>query len=652
MPQFKQCLGVDLGLNTVKIVELAVDKGSVRVVRAASAPTGVNSTMSADEVRQAQILTAKELIKKSRFGTKKAVFSISGQKVFIRRFRLPITSEERLARIIQYEARQQIPFPIDKTYLQYQYRILAEEGEIEVLLVAVRHDEVRDFMGMVGKIGLTPVAVGVSSFALFSGHYFLGLNADEKQAAFEAIQPTRKKKEKKPKKGAAPAPEAEAEEAPVDAFPFEEVKAYVNLGAGTCDLAIGRLVHGAKANATIAFSRTIPMGGDEMTRAIMRTCNVESFHDAERIKTSSCQLMSFNFDFEQENQINEEASAAVTEYADRIVSDIRRSVDFFMAQPDGMAIDSLVLSGGQAMLPGFDAYLEEKLSVPVVLANMPQEGSPVQWPESAGPITPYVVSLGLGLQGLGLSQLKVDFLPEDRKIIRDFPYKVTAVMLVMVMITAGIGSQAGETYADKYSREAENIQRDVEKRRGDVDMFNQTQEFHNAAAKEFENLAKIYGQRDYWPDFLSEIAKIKPPEVLINDIQMDHDGAVSIEGFSQVQVSAAYFLGEINKAFEGRLKPVKRTIETPVGGLAPGAPGIPATPAGTPRSEAIIDDIQDVRNPPPPFNPPASRFRIIMQLKDKQNHLNITPTPTPTPVGAPAGAPGGPGGAGAGRLLF
>jgi type IV pilus assembly protein PilM len=649
MPQFKQCLGVDLGLNTVKIVELAVDKDSVRVVRAASAPTGVNTTMSPDEIKQAMILTAKELIKKSRFGTKKAVFAISGQKVFIRRFRLPMTSEERLGRIIQYEARQQIPFPLDKTYLQYQYRVLKEDNEVEVLLVAVRHDEIRDYMAMIGKIGLTPVAVGVSSFALYSGHYFMGLNAEEKAAAFAALHPRMRKEPKKGKgKKAEAAAAEEAEDQPLEEFAFEEVKAFVNLGAGSYDLAIGRVVHGPASTGTISFSRTVPMGGDEMTRAIMRNCGVESFHDAERIKTSACQLMSFNFDFEAENQINEEASTAVTEIADRIVTEIRRSVDFFMAQPDGMAIDSLVLSGGQAMLPGFDTYLEEKLSVPVVIASQTPEGSPLAWQDSAGPVTPYVIAVGLGLQGLNLSQIKVDFLPEDRKIIRDFPYKVTAVMLVMILITAGIASQAGEVYADKYSREAENLQKDVEKRRGDVETFDQAQLFHTETAKDFENLAKMYGQRSYWVEFLGELAKVKPPEVLLTDVQMDHDGAVTIEGFSQVQVSAAYFRDAINKAFEGRLKAVRRVTETPVSGLAPGAPGIPAKTPGPPREEAIIDDIQDVRNPPPPFNPPASRFRILLQFKDKQNHLNITPTPTATPAGAPPGQPQG----GGSRLLF
>jgi type IV pilus assembly protein PilM len=659
MPQLKQCLGVDLGLNTVKIVEVALDRDSVRVIRAASAPTGVNTSMAPDEIRSAIISTARELIKKARFGTRKAVFSISGQKVFIRRFRLPMTSEERLARIIQYEARQQIPFPLDKTYLQYQYRILPEDNEVEVLLTAIRNDEIRDFMAMVNKTGLTPVGVGVSSFALYNGHYFLSLNDDERKIVFDALSPRKAKAAAKKGKAAAAA-EASADEASEEeVFAYEEVKGYVNLGASTYDLAIGRIVHGKQGGGTISFSRTVPMGGDEMTKAIMKATGVDSFHDAERIKTSACQLMTFNFDFEEENQVNEQASLAVTEIADRIVTEIRRSVDYFMAQPDGMAIDSLVLSGGQALLPGFDAYLEEKLSVPVVLAKEVAAEGPVKWPDSSGPITPYVVALGLGLQGLNLGQIKVDFLPDDRKIIRDFPYKVAAVMLLMVVITTAISSQAGTDYADKFQRQAEGLQAEIRRNQDQVNLFNATQTGHDAAAAEFEKLNKIFGQRTYNIEILSILAEIKPPEILLTDVDISHDGFVSIEGLSQASSAPTYFLDSLNEAFDGRLQAVKRPPPPPgpanPGAFGPG--GARPTPAGPPPEKAIIDDIQDVRNPPAPFTPPATRFRIIMQLKDKQNHLRITPTPSPTPVGGgPGFQGGGPGGGrppgGGGRFLF
>lgn len=615
MPQLRQCLGVDLGFNTVKIVELAIDKNSVRVIRAASAPTGATPSMSADESRNCIASAARDLIKKARFGSRQAVFSISGQKVFIRRFRLPATNEERLARIIQYEARQQIPFPLDKTILQYQYRQLPEENEVEVLLVALRIDEVRGFMQVAQRTGLTPTCVGVSSFALFSAHQFISL--DEKGAAqlFESLS----KKKKKGggfalgrKKGASAPEEAAEEAAPEDeTFSYEEVKGYVNLGATSYDLAIGKA---SKGGGMIGFTRTVPMGGDEMTKAIMKQCNVESFYDAERIKTSSTQLLSFAFDAEEDSQINQDASQAITDVADKMVSEIRRSLDFYITQPDGMAIDSLVLSGGQALLPGMDSYLEEKLTVPVTIIKEPPEKSALQWPASAGPITPFMIAIGLGLQGLNVSTIKVDFLPEERKIVRDFPYRVTAVMIIILAALIGFSTQAGKGYAVKYRTMKDSILAEATRYQGQAKQFEETQALHDQVAEEYVALNKSFGQRRFWMDVLAKISEIKPPEVLIEDIQLEHDGRVTIIGSSELQVSAADLVDGIKAAFGENVD------------VWPGKePGnfidfvVPRTPTAGGSSTQ------------------SSQFGITFLLKEKVNHLKITPTPAPSPTGGAAG---------------
>jgi type IV pilus assembly protein PilM len=613
MPHLRQCLSVDLGSNAVKIVELAIDKNSVRVLRAASAPTGVSPAMSAEEIRGAIVAATRDLLKKGRFGSRNAIFSISGQKVFIRRFRLPATSEERLARIIQYEARQQIPFPLDKTILQYQHRELPESGEVEVLLVAVRGDEVRDYMSMIQRTGLTPLAIGVSSFALFSAHHYLNLDAKSTTQLFESLA-KKKKKPAKAKKGKGAAEEAPAVEEPAaddgGEFVYDEVKGFVNIGATSYDLAIGRV---GKGPGNLMFVRTVPTGGDEMTKAIMRACNIESFYDAERIKTSATQLLSFNFDFEGESQINQEASTAVTDVSDKVISEIRRSLDFFITQPDGMAIDALVLSGGQSQLAGFDSYFEEKLTIPVSIQKELPENSPIQWPASAGPITPYMIAIGLGLQGLGLSAIKVDFLPEERKIIRDFPYRVTAVMALLVVGIVLVSSQAGKKYAENYRLKEQEIVQAMKQQEGQLKLFTETQNLHNEIADNYEKLDKNFGQRTFWEWVLEKIAEVKPPEILIEDIDTNHTGQVRIVGSSEIQVSAAYLVDALKKAFGDNMDVAE--------GKQPG------------------EFIDYVNQKPPAAGQTKSlnQFQITFRLKDKINHLKITPTPTPAAGGAAPG---------------
>jgi len=363
----------------------------------------------------------------------------------------------------------------------------------------------------------------------------------------------------------------------------------------------------------IGFVRTVPLGGDEMTKAIMKTCRVDSFRDAERIKTSSCQLMSYSFDDSDESGINQQASQAVTEVADKMVAEIRKTLDFFITQPDGMAIDALVLSGGQAQLPGLAPYLEEKLTVPVSISDRPI-GDALRWQESFGAMAPYMISIGLAVQGLSLSDLKVDFLPEDRKIVRDFPFKVTAIMALIVMITAGIGTQAGQQYAAKYVAESENLDGVMKGGSAQIKAAEDAQALHDQTAADFLALSKIYGQRKYWIEFLSTLATIKPPPVLIEDIQMSHSGKVTITGVSEFQVSAAFFNSAIAEAFAGRLRVAAEKEK--------------ANPA-----IERIDQAPELRNQFRGKIP--TRFVIGVEMKDKINHLNITPTPDPraVPVG-------------------
>ncbi|MCC6547724.1 type IV pilus assembly protein PilM [Candidatus Sumerlaeota bacterium] len=621
MPQLKQCLGVDLGVNSVKIVELSIDKNSVTVLRAASAPTNVSPAMSPDETRQAIVAAARDVLKKGRFSARKAIFSISGQKVFIRRFRLPATSDERLARIIQYEARQQIPFPLDKTILQYQHRSLPDSAEVEVLLVAVRTDEVRDFMTMVNRTGLTPIAISVSSFALYNAHHFLSLDGKSSEQIFEAASHKKKAsaKPKKPKKGKKDEPASEEvapeEESAPEEFVYEEVKGFVNIGAAAYDLAIGRV---GKPAGNLMFVRTVPTGGDDMTKAVMRATSIESFHDADRIKTSSTQLLSFNFDFEGESQVNQEASSAVTEVADRIIGDIRRSLDFFITQPDGMAIDTLVLTGGQVQLPGFDSYFEEKLTIPVSVVKDIPETAPIKWQQSAGPVTPYMIALGLGLQGLELSSIRVDFLPEERKIIRDFPYRVTAVMVLLLLVTIVIATMAGKDYTAKYLGKEDEIKRVMEQQSGRVTQFTEAQALQSEVATDYEKLAKSFGQRTYWLDVLQKIAEVKPPELLIEDIQMDHSGQVRVVGSSEIQVSATDLLDGLKKAYPDDLD------------VALGR-----------QPNEFIDYVTE-KPRTAAGQKTTYQFQITFRLKSKINHLGILPTPTPAPTfGAnPAGGGG------------
>lgn len=599
MKAHNRCLGVDLGTSSVKIAEVVLEGGVAKVVRAVEVDTNVTPAMSADERRAAIIAAAKDAIKQGGFKTKNAVFGVSGLKVFIRRFTLPSASEERLRRIVLYEAKEQIPFPLDMTELQYQFFPPREGGgDVDVLLVAIRRDDVLDYMKTADKLGLTGVFVSVSPFALFNTHSLMRLPA---AIVAERIQAMRAKPGKKgAKKKAEPAADAIEEglsEGAMSDFVFEEVKAYVNIGASSVDISIAR---NAK-DSFLGFNRTPPVGGVELTRAIMSNLDIQSYSDAERIKRTSTKVMGFDFGFEEEGEVNEEASMAVTDALERVVNEIRRTTEYYISQPDGVAVDSIELSGGQAQLPSIAPFIEERLTVPTNVVESVPEGSGLVWGEGKK-ITPFLVAIGYALQGVGLARISVDFLPSERKITRDFPYKAVAVMVFLVIGMVAIAMQSGSGLTETFGREADTLRQEMERQRTDIEYAGTVQAKHRQVAEQILRVSKPIGQREYWLEFLAGINRAKPSDLVITSFEGDHEGVVVIRGLSESLTSCANFVEAINLMLEN------------------------------PRAKAELGGLSEVRRPE--FERPVTEFEIRLTTSDKINHLGVTPTPLPGAAGA------------------
>lgn len=607
MPVLKKCLGIDLGTSAVKLVELVVDRATIRVVNAISRETGLEAGATPEQRRDAIERTTKELLREARTSTKDAIFGLPGQKVFIRRFRLPDTTDERLEKIVNYEARQQIPFPLEKTDLQFQYFRLPETKEVEVLLTAVRNEEIAEFMALASRTGLKIAAVGVGSFALFNTQTILDTPADKLAAMIDRLG---KKEAAKPAKGAKATEEEEAAEEQV----LEEVKANVHLGASSFDLVIG---HRAK-RTLLKFSRSVPnVGGNELTRAIMNACEVPSFADAEAIKRHQTKAMTMEFNPTGEENLNPDSCAAATQAIDRLVVELRRSLDFFISQQDGMSVDGIVLSGGQALLPGLDAYLEEKLAVPTMLMAGVPEGGGLQW-QSSEPLTTYAAALGLAIQGVGLGTASVDFLPRERKISRDFPYQSVAIMGALLAGAVALGSMVGTESQAILNGETGRVRGQIESNRPQKTVVDQLVAAQNEVSQLYDVIEQGVVDRAYILDQLVTINELKPPDVVLVDVQMNHTGNTRIRGVAGSQRSAADFVNSLKDA-------VKTT-----------------QPTDAPQLSGSLNPLASY----PGFQGQVWGFTITYVAPGKPNPLRVPPPFAATQQGGQPGVPGMPGLAG------
>jgi type IV pilus assembly protein PilM len=114
----------------------------------------------------------------------------------------------------------------------------------------------------------------------------------------------------------------------------------------------------------ILFTSTVSVGGVGMSEAIARSMNV-SVDEAEKIKQSTGL---------SEAPENREAFSAMVSTLSVLRDEINRTYTYWQTQKDDEGairpkIESIVVCGGDANLPGFTEYLSASLRIPVICAD-------------------------------------------------------------------------------------------------------------------------------------------------------------------------------------------------------------------------------------------------------------------------------------------
>src|SRR3954465_10646779 len=83
-------------------------------------------------------------------------YAVAGQSVFARFVKLPAVEEEKIEKIIAFEAQQNVPFPIDEVVWDYQLVGGGAGEQIQVVLVAIKEDLLERVNAAVESTGCAP----------------------------------------------------------------------------------------------------------------------------------------------------------------------------------------------------------------------------------------------------------------------------------------------------------------------------------------------------------------------------------------------------------------------------------------------------------------------------------------------------------------
>ena len=123
----------------------------------------------ADEsLDQGELAALQELVSVFHTRNCNVNYAVAPQSVFARFLRLPPIEEEKIERIIAFEAQQNVPFPIDEVVWDYQLIGGGADEQVQVVLVAIKSDLLDEINRAVEETGLRTAIVDVATMALYN----------------------------------------------------------------------------------------------------------------------------------------------------------------------------------------------------------------------------------------------------------------------------------------------------------------------------------------------------------------------------------------------------------------------------------------------------------------------------------------------------
>jgi type IV pilus assembly protein PilM len=360
-------VGLDIGTDFIRAAQVKSTSGGLVVTNYAWVPLPFGAVVEGEIVDPEAVSGAlRELWRRHGFRVNDVAIGISSQKVVVRLIDLQFMEHDELAKAIQYQAQDYIPYPVEQAILDFHvigdYMTPADEHMMEMLLVAAPREIVTSAVQAIEGAKLRLAQVDVTAFALVRA--LLGTNPS-----------------------------------------------WFNEEAANADEALG-IVHMSSGLTNIAvvergiprFTRVSSMAGNQFTQAVANVLNL-TFDEAEELKMQaglpSIDLTQAPSAAQPQNILT--AQEALEREANKFIAEVRRSLDYYLTQATQVrAIKRIYLTGTGSQLVGLASYLEKGLQTEVVI------GDPLSHVSAAGSVEQAILAdrngcgpaIGLALGGL------------------------------------------------------------------------------------------------------------------------------------------------------------------------------------------------------------------------------------------------------------
>jgi type IV pilus assembly protein PilM len=447
MAKAKAAWGIEIGHAEVKAVRLERDGSDVRIADFIVIPHPKVLTTPDLNVEEMLRISLGALMSQKSFEGAAVVVSVPGNEGFARFSTLPPLPDKAIAQTVLFEAKQQIPFPLEEVEWDSHLFRGEDSPEVEVGIFAILKEKVAQRLGLYKELGLRPNALTLGPLAVYNAAVY---------------------------------------DQDLDA-PGKPVVAFLDIGTRATDLIV---IRGGRC-----WIRTFAIGGHHFTEAIVAGVPQLSYGKGDQLKQQSAT-----------HAHAKKLMHIMRPVFDDLLRELQRSTSHYASLNPDQPITQIIGLGSTFRIPGLRSYLKDQLGIPIVRLESFQkirvEGSAES--EFSQHSMKFATAAGLALQGLGLGSVNVNLSPvgnlREQVWMRKSKWFVAAAVL-MCLASAAMFIPLGGSVSGEFP---------VAVRAALADGKKQVAEFEEAktaadVGSQANNFIFLLDDREVWPWIVADV---------------------------------------------------------------------------------------------------------------------------------------------------
>ncbi len=316
-------IGIELAPERVNIAQIRKQRQGFKLDSLISVPVPEGVFVDgqiADPPTMAQLI--QQALADSKISASNVSTSVTGRDSIVRLIPVPAELDDKELRemVLNHEAGLYLPYPREEADVDYQKLgyFVDEDGieKVQVLLVATRKEVTDTYVSTFEQAGLQINVLEINSFAL--------------------IRTIREQ---------------------LRQFGPQEAIVLVDIEFDSTEIAI--IVNGVPQ-----FSRTVPIGTQQMQTALAKAMNLPVSRDLDLLQGITIPQTSQEADGKTGMTAANPGLAAMMRVLGELIDELRRSIDFYLNQAEDLEVAQILLAGSGGGLEQLDELLIQRLSLP------------------------------------------------------------------------------------------------------------------------------------------------------------------------------------------------------------------------------------------------------------------------------------------------